>query len=221
MVADVGWKKTRLYSNDDFFSIVINQVDENGLPRFETESDYEAFRDEIIDKLIALKSLADGTPLVDKVYRREELYHGNYVAEAPDIIIEWADVRLTQGIRCGDIVIQADAMEKSDLQKILTGEHRGKGVLFFKGDMFCQGKKLVGNSVLDIAPTVLYLAGLPVPQKIDGHVLLEAFDMDYQRQHPLEISDKPIDYLEQAQFDYSEAGQEEVWQRLQGLGYVE
>jgi arylsulfatase A-like enzyme len=39
-----------------------------------------------------------------------------------------------------------------------------------------KGIELNGVSVLDIAPTVLYLCGLPVGRDMDGKVLLDAFE---------------------------------------------
>ena len=49
--------------------------------------DYEPLRDEIAKKLIEeLKDPEDGTPIVERVYRREEIYDGPYLEEAADLI---------------------------------------------------------------------------------------------------------------------------------------
>jgi hypothetical protein len=43
----------------------------------------------------------------------------------------------------------------------------------------------VEASVLDIAPTILYLAGLPVGRDMEGRVLTGLFDDDFVRSHPV------------------------------------
>ncbi|MDX1522490.1 MAG: alkaline phosphatase family protein, partial [Anaerolineae bacterium] len=157
IVADVGWDKTRIYSNDDFFSIVINKTNQDGEACFASEAAYLNFRAMLIEKLYALAELGTGQPLVHKVHTRESLYFGPYVADAPDLIIEWADVRLRHGVRCGDITILPEEIKKSELHKVLSGEHRPYGILLLKGNMIQKNLKLADGSVLDIAPTILYL----------------------------------------------------------------
>ena len=48
-------------------------------------AEYEAVRTEIVTGLQALCG-PEGDPVFQAVHRREELYHGGYVAEAPDVI---------------------------------------------------------------------------------------------------------------------------------------
>ena len=40
-------------------------------------------------------------------------------------------------------------------------------------------------SVLDVAPTVLYLCGLPVARDMEGRVLTEMLEDDFARAHPV------------------------------------
>ena len=53
-------------------------------------------------------------------------------------------------------------------------EHRHFGMICMRGPGIRQGETLYGASVLDIAPTVLHLFGLPVGRDMDGHVLTTA-----------------------------------------------
>ena len=51
------------------------------------KEDYEPLRDEIAERLIEeLRDPEDGTPIVERVYRREEIYDGPYLEEAADLI---------------------------------------------------------------------------------------------------------------------------------------
>jgi len=54
-------------------------------------------------------------------------------------------------------------------------EHRDWGVLAIRGTGIKQGETLHGASLLDIAPTILTLYGLPVGEDMDGKVLSRAF----------------------------------------------
>jgi arylsulfatase A-like enzyme len=47
------------------------------------------------------------------------------------------------------------------------------------------GQLLLGASVLDVAPTLLYLAGLPVGRDMEGRVLAEVVEESFARAHPV------------------------------------
>ncbi len=53
-------------------------------------------------------------------------------------------------------------------------EHRHFGMICMRGPGIKRGEILHGASILDIAPTVLHLFGLPVGRDMDGHVLTAA-----------------------------------------------
>jgi hypothetical protein len=59
------------------------------------------------------------------------------------------------------------------------------GYLIAVGDGIRPGATLHGASVVDVAPTILYLMGLPVARDLDGRVLTEILDEDFARAHPL------------------------------------
>ena len=54
-------------------------------------------------------------------------------------------------------------------------EHRDLGILAMAGPAIRRGEALRGASVLDVAPTILALYGLPVGEDMDGKVLAQAF----------------------------------------------
>jgi predicted AlkP superfamily phosphohydrolase/phosphomutase len=61
------------------------------------------------------------------------------------------------------------------------------GVLLAVGDGIRPGAKLAGASVLDVAPTILYLMGLPVARDMEGRVMTEILDEDFARSHPVSV----------------------------------
>jgi hypothetical protein len=58
-------------------------------------------------------------------------------------------------------------------------------VLLALGDGIRAGAVLQQASVLDVAPTILYLMGLPVARDMEGRVLTEMLDEEFTRAHHL------------------------------------
>lgn len=59
------------------------------------------------------------------------------------------------------------------------------GVFLAVGDGIRPGAVSRHASVLDLAPTILYLMGLPVGRDMEGRVLTEILDESFARQHPV------------------------------------
>jgi tetratricopeptide (TPR) repeat protein len=66
--------------------------------------------------------------------------------------------------------------------------HRLNGSVAFYGSIVKPGHEIVDASVLDIAPTVLYLLGMPVDRKMPGKVLFDAFKEEWVEEHPIEYT---------------------------------
>jgi len=69
----------------------------------------------------------------------------------------------------------------------MTGTHASApdGVVLAIGDGIRAGATVEGGSILDIAPTILYLMGLPVARDMEGRVLIEIVEEDFARAHPV------------------------------------
>ena len=59
------------------------------------------------------------------------------------------------------------------------------GFLLAVGDGVKPGTAPRDASILDVAPTILYLMGLPVARDMEGRVLTEIVEEDFARAHPL------------------------------------
>ena len=55
-------------------------------------------------------------------------------------------------------------------------QHRPFGIFCMKGPGIKKDERIYGATLLDVAPTVLTLFGLPVGEDMDGHVLAQAFE---------------------------------------------
>lgn len=145
--SDVDWKKTRAYSNM------------NNSPIF--------LRDKSVERDITngLKKLEfNGEKIVDKVVKKDQVYWGPHVDEAPDIIFH-----------CRNWEYSTKTYSEFASNKLLSnpeggfqGDHRPNGIFIVPGK---NGPKTA--SIYDIAPTVLSLFGIPVPKGMDGKTLVK------------------------------------------------
>jgi tetratricopeptide (TPR) repeat protein len=84
----------------------------------------------------------------------------------------------TTVILMSDHGFHPDHLRPASIPDIPAGpaiEHRDLGVLAISGPGIKKGESLYGPSVLDVAPTILTLFGLPVGEDMDGRVLTQIF----------------------------------------------
>jgi predicted AlkP superfamily phosphohydrolase/phosphomutase len=71
---------------------------------------------------------------------------------------------------------------------ILSGTHEGAaaidGIFVAAGGPLRRGVAVAGLTIYDVAPTVLHLLGLPVPEDLEGRVAAAALDPDWLARHP-------------------------------------
>ena len=114
-----------------------------------------------------------GAPLFAKVQKGEEAFQGRYARFGPDIVCTPADWRY-QVFGYQDFVSNRFVETYAEM----TGHHRPDGIFFALGKPFVAGKQIEEARLLDVAPTLLHLLGLPIPSDMDGRVLEEIFTDD-------------------------------------------
>lgn len=85
----------------------------------------------------------------------------------------------TNVILISDHGFQSDHLRPLSLPKEPAGpaaEHRKHGVICCFGPDFKKGETIYGSSILDVAPTLLTMFGLPVGKDMDGSPLLQVFE---------------------------------------------
>jgi predicted AlkP superfamily phosphohydrolase/phosphomutase len=169
-VEDIDWFKTKIYFySEDGRSLRFNLKDRDpyGILREEETKDLTDF---VIKKLYELKDPETKNLIVKKVYKKEEIYQGPYVHNAPDLVIELNDDYFGKAGFGEKLVMNAgeDILDKS-------AEHRMNGVFLAFGPDIKKGFEIKKSKIYDVAPTILHMLGSPVPEGMDGRVLKEIF----------------------------------------------
>jgi predicted AlkP superfamily phosphohydrolase/phosphomutase len=132
--------------------------------------EYDALVNEIRSKLLAYRDPATGLPVIKEVYRREDVYQGAEVKNAPDLIVGY-----NRGYRCSDESALGEFSEEvitPNLSK-WTGDHC-MATDVVPGIIASNRRLLVDDPALtDIAATVLRLYGITPPKNMIGRPLIE------------------------------------------------
>jgi len=143
---------------------------------------------------------------------------------APDLLLSWWDddsftIRPSTAKKGGEIIRSLD--EGFDNLVNWSGTHRFKGIFLFKGKPFKNIQIGDGTKIVDLAPTLLYLMGCPVPQDMDGKVIEAAFREDYLKSNPVKYNGgSTLERKNMPDNTYSEEEAAMVEKRLKSLGYM-
>jgi predicted AlkP superfamily phosphohydrolase/phosphomutase len=159
----VDWERTKAYSLG-FVSIFVNLKGREGNGIVE-ESEKDGLVDEIIGKLSGLTDPETGRKAITNLYKGKDVYDGPYAGTAPDIVVGFEPgYRMSWQNAVGglstEVVMDNDGKWKGDH---LIDRSHVPGVLFTNFGISKQDP-----SLMDIAPTVLDLLGLDVPESMDG-----------------------------------------------------
>lgn len=121
----------------------------------------------------------------------------------------------------GEIYPLSDFYIRSDI----SGAHSDSGVLIIYGKNIKKTKLIEDANILDIAPTILYLLGLPVAKDMEGRVLIQTLNAHFLKINPIRyISTYEVKEVEK-QKSYKKYTpkplEEERLKRLKSLGYVQ
>jgi predicted AlkP superfamily phosphohydrolase/phosphomutase len=212
---DVDWTQTQAFSIGSFGQVYINLAGVHPQGIVQPGDDYEALRERIAEEALALRDPHTHEPLVERVYRREEIYSGSYVGRTPDLIVQ---PRGWEYMAFG----HADFGSNRLVEPIvgLSGHHRPDGMLILAGAGVAPGTQLEGANIMDLAPTILHTLGLAVPQDLDGRVLSEAFDTRSPGARPVVYSQADVYKDHDSEPALSDEESEQVQDKLRGWGYA-
>jgi len=207
---DVDWSRTLAYSIGHVGQVYVNLKgrEPNGI--VEPGEQYEAVRQQVVDALRTLRHPATGRVLVDRIVPGDQAAHGPYASRGPDLHVVFDGYRA--------IAFPLFATDNRLVTRQIRGDsgcHRLHGLLVAWGAGVKRGQAVESARITDLAPTILHLMGLPVPDDMDGRALTSLLTLT-----------RPVEYervveggvKDEAGLSAEEAA--EVEERLRSLGYL-
>lgn len=213
---DVDWSQTQAYSLGNIGQIYVNLAGREPLGRVKPGAEYEQVRENIIARLWELRDRETGEGVVEAVYRREEIYSGDQVEHAPDILFL---PRRLEYFGFGEYEFGSHKIIEA-MKRGISGTHRMNGVFLAYGQAVQPGVQVKDAQIVDLAPTILHLMGEPTPEHMDGVVLKEILHGDVR---PSQRSTQAGEWNGQPNGDNGGLTEEEkqaLTDRLRSLGYV-
>jgi len=166
---NVDWTRTRAYAMG-LGQIYFNLRGREAKGIVSPGAEYTALSDELSSKLKAdLVDPETGEKIVRAVYKRDDVYSGEFLSEASDLQVGFENgYRVSWQTTLGG---SPQGIVYSNMKK-WSGDHGGfdyqttAGVLVTNRRISSQAPRII-----DIAPTVLEFFGLAVPQSLDGRPL--------------------------------------------------
>jgi len=206
---DIDWSKSKAYSFGGWGRIFLNVKGSNPTGIVD-QAEYEIVRSQIVQRLRALTDPETGDKLCMEVYLKEQLYSGPHLAEAPDIVFR---------ARPGYFPFPDYEFGSNTIVSQIKGWSAGhslNGLLMMKGRNVVAHASVNNASIMDIAPTILAVMGLPVPTDMDGRVLVEGLSPELREK----VSKSDYNTQVAAEHSYSEDQADELIATLKGLGYL-
>lgn len=213
--AGIDWAQTKAFASPvPQQGVFVNLAgrERNGVV---PEPELAGVKAEIKERFTSLTG-PDGQPVTDQVRLSEEVFHGDALDGAPDVLPVLRDHRY----ELDDEVFHRKPF--TDFGHLPRGVHHPDGIVVMAGPGIApgQGAEDPVGSVMDITPTLLYLAGLGVPEGLDGRVLTGPFIPEHLRDNPVASLPPLSSGMRDERSPYSEEEEAAIEESLRGLGYL-
>jgi predicted AlkP superfamily phosphohydrolase/phosphomutase len=204
--------------SDTFFSTSSGQslfinTEERFVDGSVTGREYDRVVKNLTQDLKQLRDPETGDRVVKEVYHRDEVFSGGAVTDAPDLIVKTRGEYRLKGGQSDKVVDQATQRGSE-----LSGDHRTSGVFIGAGPAF-RNASGIEASIMDIAPTILYLYGCAIPRRIDGEVRTDILvDELTDGRAPRYTND--LRSSSESGSQWSDEQREELEDQLEDMGYL-
>jgi predicted AlkP superfamily phosphohydrolase/phosphomutase len=209
-MGNIDWKKTLAYG------MTINQIFINLKGReaegiVEQGEVYERVRQDLIERLMKVRHPYKDRPLIDRIYKKEEIFFGEELFKLPDLIFTCDNFEINS--LSGYKISFPGLFSRADIR---TGWHRSEGLIFCYGKGVNKGFRVSEAYIRDIPATIMALLGNVLPEDFDGRVLAELFvDGDLKIVRKENICTK-----KEKNKDFSYFNNEQIKKVLESLGYI-
>jgi predicted AlkP superfamily phosphohydrolase/phosphomutase len=187
---------------------------------FVDPADYDKVRDQVAQQFSDFKDPENGMNVFKYAQAREKVLSGPYTELAPDVMcLPNTGYLPTEALASFDpLAVVAAHRSLFSRSTLWCGTHSPYGMIAGSGPGI-KGGKIEGATLDDIAPTILYAMGLPVPRDMDGRVLTAMFDQKYLEANPISYEDVQSGGAVAAR-ELSDQESKIVEERLRALGYL-
>jgi len=170
---DIDWARTKAFSWGNGGQMFINLHGREPEGIVEPGRQYDGLVVRLVRQLKELKDPATGKRIFDGVYGKGEVYPGTKDLDlCPDIFFFDRTMRYSV-----NRFFEFGSKELISPHPIWSGTHTHDGIFLAHcpGDVKA-GLRVEGAGICDMAPTIMHILGLPVPEGMDGHVLSQIFE---------------------------------------------
>ena len=158
---DASRRFIRVPNNELYGGVRINIAGREPRGRVRPGSDLEELTQWLERELLALTG-PDGRRIVHRVLRSSALYSGALRDGLPDLMIDWdrsAPIHAVSSPKIGTV--------RGEYEGVRSGDHRPTGLLLARGPGIAAGRLAHRVQMVDLAPTLSALAGVPM-KDVDG-----------------------------------------------------
>ena len=177
------------------------------------QEQYDEVIEEIRESLLSIRHPKTDEKLVEAVIRSDKEFSGWRLDDAPDLIVRTVPDHTLKGGH-SESLIKPSAQNNHDR----SGDHRSDGILIASGPSFDAGT-IEGATVLDIAPTLLYLHDCPIPKVMDGDVLSNLLIKDIVNEKHIKRTDK-YGRSDRDGRQWNDKEEAELEEQLESMGYL-
>ncbi|MBN1826578.1 MAG: alkaline phosphatase family protein [Candidatus Eisenbacteria bacterium] len=143
---------------------------------------------EIRDKLLALEDPENGAKVVRAAYKKEEIYNGPLMDDAPDLIFL---PERGYFFGRGSPYEEGEGIFREP-SYTFSAYHEPRGIFLAQGPFVKRGGVAGGMKLIDLVPTVLRLLGEPIPEEMDGRPMEGPFEPGIDERAPLRVTGRSI-----------------------------
>ena len=187
---------------------------------FNRTNNDDAIVDTVKTELSAIQTEGSKRKLFSEVYKASELYHGDRIADAPEILTYLGDSEYDLGTNIYNFAEDSAGLFKRQRYLGNAGDHTRTGILIMSGGSFgnMPAEDRFNASILDITPTFFTLHDVPLSEDFDGRVLWEAFSNNIKRVKKPEYQKSVLE--RKVSMEENPADTEKITSRLKALGYL-
>lgn len=168
---EVDWGKTRAWGAGGYYGRVFFNVEGREPEGAVRQADYKDLQDELVEKLSAIPT-PEGSPLRTEVFKPQEIY-SQVSGIPPDLLVYFDDLRWRSSGSLGHGGIYSF---ENDTGPDECNHAQDGLVIFYDSASPGEGRRIEGAQLMDVAPTVLELMGVPIPDYMQGNSLVRRTD---------------------------------------------